>query len=257
MNRTLRLLIGALAISVLLNVFALGFLIGRTRFAHPPAPPPRPGESIRLDLRAIGEVLPKGERRELHHALAEQRGELQRRLAALRAAQNEVDAALTAEPFDPARLEAAYARLREASATILEPVQRTMVVFAGRLDSEQRRALAEHLSQMRHRMQEMKQRRQEGMRQRIAVLKEHARELVHRRQELDARLKTAGRNAGARSLREALNRIEREEERLGARIDEIARRIRQTTRENTRRVEIEIHRPAGPQQPPEPPPDAP
>ncbi len=236
MSRTSRLLAIALAISVLLNVFALGFLIGRTRLAPPP--PLRPGEAIRLDLRAIGEALPKSERRELRRALSERRDELRRRLADLRRAQREVDAALAADPFDPGRLEAAYARLREASAAILEPVQRTMVIFAEKLDSEQRRTLAEHLARMRHRWHEDGEGARGAMLRRLDALKARARELAQRRRELDARLKTAS-DADAdveiRSLRAALDAIEREEARLMARIARMERRLAR----NRRRTEVE------------------
>ncbi len=225
---------------MLLNVFAFGFLIGRTRFG-PPSTPLRPGEAVRLDLRAIGKVLPRDKRRALRRALAERREELQHRLAALRAVQREVDAALTAEPFDPARLDAAFARLRTASAAIQEPVQRTMVIFAERLDRRQRRELAEHLARMRYRWHEDAEHARENMLRRLDALKERARELARRRQEVDARLKTAGTDAGTRTLREALNTIEREEARLMTHIERIEHRLARSGKRLTIEVETREH----------------
>ncbi|HKU40510.1 MAG TPA: periplasmic heavy metal sensor, partial [Polyangiales bacterium] len=68
---------------------------------------------------------------------------LRERLGAVRNAREEVRAALTREPYDPAQLEAALAKLRQRSNEIQEDMHRTLVEGAQKLSVEERRRLAE------------------------------------------------------------------------------------------------------------------
>lgn len=98
-----------LILSLALNLILLGGLAGHRwhRFWHQPLPP-----SERLVNRIVSHVPPPA-RKALREALEDHRGELLAALGALRQAQIAKHEALGAEPFDPARLAAAYAEVRQ------------------------------------------------------------------------------------------------------------------------------------------------
>lgn len=119
-------------ISLVLNVFLIGFIAGR--FAFGPS-----GCSPRGHARGAHR-----ERGAFIGQLAEpDRAELRRSAALVREAHAAIRAALLAEPFDPARLEAELAKLREQSGKLGLQLHTNLLELARDATPEERRRLAE------------------------------------------------------------------------------------------------------------------
>ena len=117
-------------LSAVLNVFLIGFLAGH----HALGPGGCGGRGFQ---RGEG----RGPMQQMLTKL--DRARLKQQLGQVRAAREQVREALVAEPFDPAQLEAALARLRERSAAIQLDMHRGLVESARTLTPEQRNRLAE------------------------------------------------------------------------------------------------------------------
>lgn len=117
-------------LSAVLNVFLIGFLAGR----HALGPGGCGGRGpARGDGRGpMQQMLTKVDR-----------ARLKQQLGQVRAAREQVRETLVAEPFDPAKLEAALTRLREQSSAIQLDMHRGLVESARNLTPEQRRRLAD------------------------------------------------------------------------------------------------------------------
>jgi uncharacterized membrane protein len=116
-------------LSAVLNVFLIGFLAGR----HALGP---------------GGCGGRGSMRAERHGPMQQmlsqtdRARLKQQLGQVRAAREQVRDALAAEPFDPAQLEAALARLREQSAAIQLDMHKGLLESVRNATPEQRKRLA-------------------------------------------------------------------------------------------------------------------
>ncbi|GIX18226.1 MAG: hypothetical protein KatS3mg119_2412 [Rhodothalassiaceae bacterium] len=155
MDRRLKILILVAGLSLAANVFLAGlWLGGRLRPSTGEGDP----QSFTLRFVVPDETLPEDLRARLLANLGRDRQEVARRLARLRAAEAEVRAALAAEPFDRARLDAAFAELRRAYAELQVPVQRSLTGAAAHLDPARRRALAERLMVLEARRGELARR---------------------------------------------------------------------------------------------------
>jgi uncharacterized membrane protein len=119
-------------VSLVLNVFLVGFVAGRYAFG-PAGCSPRgfsPGA--------------RGERGAFFGQLAEgDRAELRRRAGAVREAREAVRAALIAEPFDTARLDTELSKLRERSGELGLQMHHNLLEHARTATPEQRRRLAD------------------------------------------------------------------------------------------------------------------
>ncbi len=131
MNRGVKGLAIALVLSVLLNVFLSGMLAARTVRRGPAglagrdrgaAPMLRPGPAEMWRRQASGLEGPR---------------------QAVESARRGVRAALTADPFDAAALEAALARLRADSSEAQMAFHRSLVSMARDMKAEDRRALGD------------------------------------------------------------------------------------------------------------------
>jgi uncharacterized membrane protein len=152
-----RRLVIALSISVALNLFLLGFMsargLGRREHRHPPPHRPHPAQvDERPGPRAGGaphvnapRMLRKARRlglgEEAQAVLKEQRAAMRERRKGLRAARESVARAMTAEPFDPAALEAAFDAQRQAHSAAQAAAHATMVELASKLDADGRARL--------------------------------------------------------------------------------------------------------------------
>jgi uncharacterized membrane protein len=130
----------ALAVSVALNLFGLGFLAARGFGAHHRHDgPPHAGEELRARRMRGGHGFGP-----FATQLSEARREAMRsHRRAIADAQRAVAAALAAEPFDRAALEAALQALRAKQAAAGEAAHAALVELAVKLDTKGRRALAE------------------------------------------------------------------------------------------------------------------
>jgi uncharacterized membrane protein len=139
-------LVWLLAASVIVNLFFVAF--GATRMLRSERREPR-AAMFRLG-RALGKDAPP----EVRRAMREHMEGARPHRRALREARREVRAALEAEPFDPERLEAALAGLREHSQRAQQAMHAGLTAIAKELTPEQRRQLAqENLGRSKRRPQ--------------------------------------------------------------------------------------------------------
>lgn len=117
--------------SAVLNVFLIGFLVGRQVLG--------PGGCD--GGRGIGRPFHRHEFRQ--YVGAEDRKRLKDSVRDVRQAREAVREALTREPFDRARLEAALGTLRERTSGIQLEMHRVLLERASSLDADQRKRLAE------------------------------------------------------------------------------------------------------------------
>jgi Spy/CpxP family protein refolding chaperone len=141
MNATGKRLAIALAISVMLNLFLLGFMSARLLhgpFAHGELHGPFFGPRGLLSRGA-----PPGAAGERVRGMMERRREAMRsQRAALRDAQHAVRDALSKEPFDATALERALEQLKRATADSQSLMHSALLEIAPSLTAEQRQQLA-------------------------------------------------------------------------------------------------------------------
>jgi uncharacterized membrane protein len=133
-----RWVVAVLVVSLVLNLLAAGFIVGR--LTGPPAviaPDPTAGYGRMLRF------LPDERREAVSPMLRRQLRETMKGARTLRREHSAVFDALTADPFEPAALEAALAELRETLNATQETAHRALVELAGSLSLEERRQLAE------------------------------------------------------------------------------------------------------------------
>jgi uncharacterized membrane protein len=132
--------IGAIAADAVMNRDGHGGLFGHCR------PPRFMGLPSPRELR---EVLPETDQVMLNELLQANKARFRERLNELFAARQLVADAVKAEPFDRAKVETAFAALRESEAAMAAFAQGWLAEFAARLDPE-RRALVAELLTRRH-----------------------------------------------------------------------------------------------------------
>lgn len=116
-------------LSAVLNVFLIGFVAGRHAFGPGGCSPRGFVHGPRAVLR--------------EHLPPEDRARLRERMGDVRRAREQVRAALTREPYDPAQLEAALRSLRQRSLEVQDDMHRTLLEGASKLSPEERRRLAD------------------------------------------------------------------------------------------------------------------
>ncbi|RMF72198.1 MAG: periplasmic heavy metal sensor [Alphaproteobacteria bacterium] len=155
MDRRTRIILVVTALSLAVNVFVLGLWLGGAWRTHDQDSGTPSG--FTLELTVPEEALPPDLRAPLLARLQRARGGFARELAELRAAQDEVQAALTAEPFSKERLEAAYTHLRRVYDRLQAQVQRNIAIAVAGLDHERRRMLARRLRALKERRQPLRE----------------------------------------------------------------------------------------------------
>jgi len=154
LSRQQRILV---VVSLALNVFLIaavaadaftdrGWLGGP--FGHDRPPPRLVGMPSPRELRA---VLSDSDQAILEQSMQANRGKFHERLDAMSAARQAVADAIKAEPFDPAKLAAAFAALREQEAALSSNTQDMLADFISKLDADGRAKVAVLLTQRRKR----------------------------------------------------------------------------------------------------------
>jgi uncharacterized membrane protein len=93
--------------------------------------------------RELFRALPDSAQPVLKDTMAAHRAEVRERITALAAARREVAAAMQAEPYERARLEAAFEVLRAREADVAAAAQATILDLADRLTPEDRARIAD------------------------------------------------------------------------------------------------------------------
>ena len=152
-SRMSRLVSALLFLSVAFNLVIIGAFLGfmlradGTPMHNRNAPPLRD-----LGFGAYSSALPKEDRRLLLQEMAGLRHQLQDSRQVLQSQMGELAAALSAEPFDPARV---FAIMEEQEKLLLERQQlgrRLFVDHVSRMPEDRRRAYAERIAVMSQRM---------------------------------------------------------------------------------------------------------
>lgn len=99
-----------------------------------------------VGLIGFAATLPAGRREAIWAATSEQRGEMRPFRAEIRAARNELRAALVTDPFDRTRFERAQARVLEAEIHMRTAAQKLFVTLASQLTKEERVRFVERLT---------------------------------------------------------------------------------------------------------------
>lgn len=133
--------------SVVLNVFLIGAIGAGLAMRHGPhlfdgdrVRPPRPFEMP--SPRKIRAALPDSARPVAEAMFAAHRSEVRGKIGALVDARRQVAAAIRAEPFDRAALDAALAALRLREADVADTVQSMIADLASELDADSRSRIA-------------------------------------------------------------------------------------------------------------------
>ncbi len=133
-------LLGSLMLNGLLGGYAIGRLSGPPHW--PPFPrPPMMGEQAPPPFSLSG--VPAPLRDAMRDRLREGRPDMRARVDSLRAARAATRDAIAAEPFDPKRLEAAFAALRSVQGAVQEDLHGVAVEAVTRMSAEERKRIAE------------------------------------------------------------------------------------------------------------------
>ena len=128
---------GAVLVAVALGAALATVLLLRPHGRHPHAVMSLPGSRI-----LAGELAAE-DRKALRAAFHQRHPQMRERIEALQAARAAVVEALRAEPYDSARLQAAFAELRAQDGAAAVGVHEALVELAGSMDGAGRARLAE------------------------------------------------------------------------------------------------------------------
>lgn len=130
-------------VSLALNLFLLGALTAGavTHYGWPPPPPPR-GPTILPNPHELKEALSPGDRDILEETFKAHRAQFRPLITAVHASREQVTAALTAKPFDPKALQAAFADLLMRDEAVTAQAQDVLAELAGKIGDDGREAIA-------------------------------------------------------------------------------------------------------------------
>jgi len=131
----------ALAVSIAINLAFVGVMVGRHFGSMRPMGPPG-GEQRGID-RLTKDMSPDGGEK-LKAALTRRSGDLQARRAEERRTRDAVRLAISANPFDRAKLESAMAAHRTAAGGLQQIIQDGLLDAASQLSADDRAKLAEN-----------------------------------------------------------------------------------------------------------------
>ncbi len=146
LSRRWAIVLGLLfALSLALNFFIGGLIAGRATGLNPAsiAQLMGPGAGLKFTLAKMAKALPADQRPILRETLRSYRGEIEAAVDGLQEARHEIGAALRAEPFDPAALNAAADGLKQANIVLQTRLIGALEEAVLKLGPEGRRALAD------------------------------------------------------------------------------------------------------------------
>ena len=141
-----RVLVIGLAVSLVLNLALIGFLVGA---AGQPPPWRSSGFDATAGFSRLVRFLPEERRAAVFGNGDDLRREIRQSLRTMRRAQHSIEEALAAEPFDPDRLAAALEDFRAQFTTNQQRSHAGLVSIMGRLTPDERRKFVESIQHMR------------------------------------------------------------------------------------------------------------
>lgn len=139
-------LLGALVVSLCVNLFLIGGIFG----GHFHAPWAKPGKMSGVIMATVPPELKSVIRDKFKASSPANKAEREALRQEMEGKRLRVADALAAEPFDPARLEAELGGLEQTATGMLARAHRRISEIAGELTPEQRRQWAEGWRQMKH-----------------------------------------------------------------------------------------------------------
>lgn len=139
-----------LAISLIANALLLGLWIGNAMGKGKPPHDrgPRGGGEEAVIARALESILPEGSRQEMRSAFREGFRKAAPYMLQKRQARQELKAALGAEPFDPAAVEAAFDRILEADQRLTRSFHGVLAEELSSLTQTQRNELVAWMDEL-------------------------------------------------------------------------------------------------------------
>jgi len=126
MTSKIKWLVFAFAVSLSLNVFVAGLVIGR---GFRPPPPPRDQPNVGFNIKKLNKYLSPTDRRKFGKSLAEQREHLRLKFREMKSTERQIEQLIIAEEVDFEALQAAL-ELRETYMRQLQMPMRRIVVEA-------------------------------------------------------------------------------------------------------------------------------
>lgn len=147
MNKSTKWLVLVLALSLAINVFVIGFALGKRVFGPSmQGPVTAAGPSTGgLNVRSLGKYLSQEQRQEARQVLAQNEGYLRQTARELRANERRVKELLTAETVDMDQLRAAIADHENLMRNLHLTMRTEILLFAATLDQETRQEIAKDL----------------------------------------------------------------------------------------------------------------
>jgi len=142
-------LAAALSVSLTINIFVLGFFVGRAIEGEAMDGQRARGPGPHYTLRMLARHLPADTRGELRRVFRGKREALRPAMEALRGARDRLHELLTAESYDAGAVAEALAAMRRAEAEVKRPVHETVAEALASLDREERRAFVEAVIERR------------------------------------------------------------------------------------------------------------
>lgn len=147
MSKGFKIMAGALLLSVALNVFAVGFMLGRGGLGDRPSH----GRDVSFSPRSLARLLPEEERRTLRAAMKARQPDLAQAVRQMRDARRQVARLLRAEVLDSAAMADALGQWASAELALRQGSNAAMIEALSGLDQEQRIALVDRLERRRFR----------------------------------------------------------------------------------------------------------
>ena len=136
-----------MVVSLVLTVFLIGLIGGRIAAGPPIAGP------LFEDLPQLARALPDGDRRMARRTFLGAALDIRRSYLSLRDAREDVLTTLTADPFDPQALDAAFAQLRGRTSDVQAVVHDAITQIGRNLSPEGRAAISEAATTLHQRQE--------------------------------------------------------------------------------------------------------
>lgn len=146
MSKSTKWVVVVLALSLALNVFVIGFALGKRVIGPKNNPPTASGPSTGgLNVRSLGKYLTPEERREARRLLAQNQDYLRERGRQLRQSERKIRELLTEQSVDMEELAAVVAEHESLMRDLHLTMRTEILMFAATLDHETRQKIAADL----------------------------------------------------------------------------------------------------------------
>lgn len=151
MSKSMKWIVTGLALSLAINVFFVGFAIGKRVIGPGSGQAPPTGAYGGLNVRALGQYLSPAEKKSASELLKDNRLNLRDKAGSIRRSERAIRRLLLADSVDRQELSGALDRHEKLLSETHLATRRLVLEFVATLDVETRRAVAEDLFKPRSR----------------------------------------------------------------------------------------------------------